>query len=137
MIVTAYTGLPSCYYNAPAEDKRPAKSVSEMFDRLVKDIDERMVLLHTTNKPDLLKLKKLIGSPEAIEFCRQTAKKYKVEQRSVRETKANEYKNKAMAQKPPTVKQLKYLKELGCTTRPGNQYEASVLIAKAKSGVKM
>jgi hypothetical protein len=45
---------------------------------------------------------------------------------------------KSMVQKPPTVKQLAYLKKLGCTTTPVNRWHAAQLIdaGVGKKGVE-
>lgn len=42
----------------------------------------------------------------------------------------NEHASRAMAKRPPSVKQLALLKKLGCDVAPGTMQEASVLIDK-------
>lgn len=48
----------------------------------------------------------------------------------------HDYQQAYMASQPPTLKQLSYLKSLGCDTKPENRLEASNLIEQHKNAVQ-
>jgi hypothetical protein len=134
-VVEAYRGLNQVYLTMPDELKQPAKSVTEMLERIECDIDERMARDHETHKPDLAKLLEVLNDDETIAFCRFIAKREHLPPEDKAKAKKSEsevYINKALSKKPPTIKQLEYLKSLGCEIVPGNMHEASVLINKFK-----
>lgn len=86
-------------------------------------------------------LAELIGTPESARFALfilwREGLSFKERQRlkaASKAAKGDEYARQAMAQKPPTDKQLALLKAKGCRTVPKTRLEASELIGAILNG---
>lgn len=114
----------------------PAKDLTEMLERIRNYCDARLAEPHITHNRGILEaLLLLVGDPEAKEFARHIAKREQLSQADKDRLKTEAQKqfvSKAMQIKPPSEKQVAYLKKLGCSTVPASMQEASELIEQFK-----
>lgn len=121
------------YVNATADAKTPATDLDHMLGRLDAEITERSAQSWISEELRLLlaTLTTQMQSDELKEFCQFIAKREKrdpVDKQKAKEQHAKMYMQKAMKQKPPSIKQLELLKKLGVVAIPSSMQEASVLI---------
>jgi hypothetical protein len=132
----AYRGVNPVYITAPEADKAEAQTLEQMLERLDKEITDRCAQdwISVEMRVALSKLMLVFRSDESKEFARFIAKREKrppEDKAKAKEAAKEVYVQKAMAAKPPSMKQLALLKKLGVEIAPASMSEASMLIDRA------
>lgn len=125
----AFRGKPTCCAN---EYHGQAKNLTEMLDRLDREItfQSSREWLSLERRLVMAKLSTQLQSDDLKDFCRFVAKREKLPEadtQKLKEQQSKVYVQKAMSGKPPSEKQIKYLKEYGKEI-PATMAEASKIL---------